>query len=910
MNRSNVVQYFLDCYKSDTRSFVLNNFFSNAVEYGRIVSGEDVVLNGSVIRYPLTDKYGNMVQKHLTIYQKEKGFYLFSFFVIGSDTEVFGIKQQVCSPLFIHPAKLVEVNELFYLEVDFEKSFLNLNFISKLITKSSDGFFKEVNDAFKPGKIDFGAVGALKRILESYMEDVNCEELLNYPEMMTNKAIKAEMKTDFGQLEEDFKILPAIGYGVIKKSEQTRGLIDELNSLIANPNEHSRILNALLSNDWAKPDTLEFNRLPGKLSPAQQGVLQSVSKNLITQVTGPPGTGKSYTISALAVSLLGEGKSVLVTGKTNEAVAVVKNKIIENYDLEKVLVSSSSGRYRSKVVKYVENRLYKVSSGVKSTLQERLLAIQSKYDLISNALDSSTKELQESLDQEMKWGEYLSEERTGLFSKLKKKYIEWKMKQKKPYWELVDNLFENSDKLEAAFKRLITLRYEYFSEQSLKNNRYEYTLFKNALNSNNDQLKEDTFKKVDIEEILKTVSLWLCKASMINKVLPMRKEMFDVAIVDEASQSDIASILPVLQRAKRLVLVGDPKQLKHVSFLSRSYSYDLLSKYDLPEEDFELTYNYRDLSILDLVNNKIVDSSQVLFLNEHYRSNPDIIAYSNKEFYDNSLTLMTDHPSRRNIVSTKFVQTNGKRNTKGVNEIEAKNLISKLKILINTAEKNGEPAVRSIGILSPFRAQVRYISKQLVEHFSNALIRKYKIICGTAYSFQGEERDIMFLSMCVDGKSHSAAFTHLNKPDVFNVSITRAKHKQFVFLSLTGNDLKDSVFKDFLLNDWHIETAYEEPKLKGRFVKEVTRRLSDEGFNCQASFPLAGRCIDLLCQKEGSYFGINLIGYIGDYEDGHTIEELKLLYRSGIRVFPLPYSYWYFDQELCLEEIKSFVNNL
>ncbi|MGB3466421.1 MAG: AAA domain-containing protein [Cyclobacteriaceae bacterium] len=903
---SRIIRYFRDCYQSDSRSFHLNNFFSSQIESGRIISGDDDILNGRIGLYPLTDKYGSMVEKDLLIYGKEKGIYLFSFFVTGQDTQMFGKTKKLCAPLFIHPAKIVAEQGLYYLNVDFDRTFLNQNFLGKILSGNSDGFYKAINEVFLPGELNFEMIGKMKRVFEAYMDEVSCEELLHYPKLLTGKAIKAKMSANYTTLAENFIILPTVGYGVMKKSDQTRGILEELDQLIDKPEAHSTVLRQLFSGKGMNSNPLSFESLPEKLTEAQMAVLKSVSNHTITQVTGPPGTGKSFTISALAAGLIAEGKSVLVTAKTDEAVNVVAEKITTEYKLGKMIVRSTSGRYRSSISRYLGNRLNSVLTDVAHTIKSDKYVSEKQYNSLRASLEENTRMLSERLNQELKWGEYLSENKSGIFHLIKKKYLKWRMKQEVPYWKLVESLFERIDLVEKAFRKLLLKKYEINSRDSIDNNRQSYVDYLSGLKSKFDSVRDKNHLRVDFTEIFKTVPVWLCKITAISKVLPMRSEMFDVAIVDEASQCDIATMLPILQRAKKLVVVGDPRQLRHISFISRAFSMELMLKYELPEVDFEQCFNYRDLSILDFVNNSISSGKQIIFLNEHYRSNPDIISFSNKEFYDNSLTLMTDHPSRRNIVSTRFIDCNGERNAKGFNEKEAQHLIGKLRLLINTAEANEEPALHSIGVLSPFRAQVDHLAKLLTQNFSSSLIKKYKIICGTAYSFQGEERDIMFLSMCVDANSHSTAFRHLNKPDVFNVAITRAKHKQFVFLSLSAKDLKQSIFQDFLLNDWHKATAYSEPDSNESFIEEVSSELAKEGIVTMASYPIAGRKVDILCKKGRRYFGINLIGYPGEYEDGHDVDELKLLYRSGLSVFPLPYSYWYFDREACLKEISSF----
>ena len=64
-------------------------------------------------------------------------------------------------------------------------------------------------------------------------------------------------------------------------------------------------------------------------------------------------------------------------------------------------------------------------------------------------------------------------------------------------------------------------------------------------------------------------------------ILPLQRDMFDLVIIDESTQCDIASSFPVLQRGKRAVVVGDPKQLRHLSFLPRERQEAIADRYSL-----------------------------------------------------------------------------------------------------------------------------------------------------------------------------------------------------------------------------------------------------------------------------------------------------------------------------------------
>lgn len=916
MNEStsaNKIRYFRDCYKADTRTFVLSNYFSVKVSHRLVFSGEDEFLSGHLNQFPVPESYAEKVNSDLLLYQKEKELFAFSIFIIGAEEGISDAKHKICAPLFIHPVMMIEEGGLHYFIPDFEKTFINLNFISKLVNEKEDKFFEELNKAFIPGKVSFAIMGELKRILEKYIPDFVADELLNFPALYDEPSLKKFLNVNYLKKQGGFIAIPAAGLGIIKKSDQTRGVLNELASLAGAETSHSSVLKALFDNQWEKRKDVIDSKNSGRLNEAQRAILKSAKEHVITQVTGPPGTGKSFAIASLAIDFLSVGKSVLISAKTNEAVNVIADKIKYDFDLESVLIRAGKSDYKKKLKSYLKDELSKAWKSKQNSVSKfQVKSSEKGLDKTIDNVEGLVKYIANQLDNEYSWSEFLAEKGhdDNWYGSLKKKYIKWRHGLKVPYWKKVAELFDALNILERNYQEYLKLAHEKTKFQSLKDHRLKYSMFSSALSARYGSKRETLFDQIDFKEILKTFPIWLVKASEISGVLPLKKELFDLLIIDEATQCDISSVLPLMQRAKGAVIVGDPKQLNHISFLSRAFQNELIRKHRLNDIHFESSYNFRDLSILDLINNKLPDQDQIVFLDEHYRSNPDIIAFSNQEFYNNSLTIMTDHPERQEIVSTHFIQTGGIRNSKGVNEVEAGLLVSKVKLLISKSEKLNEPAVKTIGILSPFRDQIDYLNDLILKNIGSGLIKKYRILCGTAYSFQGEERDVMFLSMCVDIKSHSAAYYHLNKPDVFNVSVTRAKHKQYVFLSVSANDLKDSVFRNFLTFDWRKQSIYSELELKEEFATSVAESLANLKIETKAAYPVAGRKVDFLCKLNNQYFGINLIGYPGEFKDGQSVEELQLLYRSGLKVFPLPYTYWYFDRDTCLQEIKLFADNL
>ena len=395
--------------------------------------------------------------------------------------------------------------------------------------------------------------------------------------------------------------------------------------------------------------------------------------------------------------------------------------------------------------------------------------------------------------------------------------------------------------------------------------------------------------------------------SDINKVLPLKSGLFDIAVIDEATQCDTASSIPIVQRAKHVVFTGDPNQLRHVSFISEAVMQNYKEKFELDNFNEDIL-DYRHNSILDIVNNSIGKQNQVFFLDEHYRSYPSIIRFSNEKFYEGALRIMKSSPDISFNEGTKLINCKGKQSKQGYNKEEADCIISEITAVIEKEKELNDNVCSSIGILSPFRNQTEYILNLIEEQFDTDEMRRHNIRVSTAYGFQGDERDIMFLSFVLDNSSHPTAFRYIEKEDVFNVSITRAKSMQYICHSLDVKTLSgNSLLREYI-------ESFEERKMKDvknevhdNFVDEITEILNKKGLKTWKAFPVAGLKIDIIAKINDAIYGIDLIGYPGEFEDAFSLERYKMLQRAGLKTLPLSYSEFISDKEKCIDNLINIL---
>ena len=289
------------------------------------------------------------------------------------------------------------------------------------------------------------------------------------------------------------------------------------------------------------------------------------------------------------------------------------------------------------------------------------------------------------------------------------------------------------------------------------------------------------------ETVMKTVTkyfkCWAITSLSANKRIPLQPNIFDYVIIDEASQCDIASILPLLYRAKHAVIIGDPQQLKHISHIPKQQDWSLLNKYGI-----EAKWSYSVCSLYDLAKSRVKPENTVK-LRDHFRSCSEIIDFSNRFFYDGSLRNATRYEKLVVPNNTKpgirWIDVHGSavrpKDGSAYNQEEAEKVAKELEKLIAVGYEG------SIGVTTPFRKQATKIKSVLETDYPALLGELYlhhEFEVSTVHAFQGDERDLMIFSTVVSEQSPKATLGFLGSTgNLFNVAITRAK----AMLLVVGN---------------------------------------------------------------------------------------------------------------------------
>ncbi len=410
-------------------------------------------------------------------------------------------------------------------------------------------------------------------------------------------------------------------------------------------------------------------------------------------------------------------------------------------------------------------------------------------------------------------------------------------------------------------------------------------------------------EKEDFKPLLSAFPCWCVTTYAISNSLPLKPALFDVVIIDEASQCDIASAFPILYRAKKAVIVGDDKQLPHLSFLEKAKEQSFLNQYNI-EDRYQLLWRFRVNSMFDVAN---YYSTSPVLLDEHFRSPKPIIDFSNKEFYGSRIKVMKpylDAVSPVELVEVKDAKVDSDITR---NSAECEAIIKKVQDIIYNDEKQEIFEPTSIGVISPFRGQVELIKKAVLRVFPQTIIERHQIEVGTAHTFQGDEKDIMLMSWTIAANSHSQSLVFLQKPNLFNVAITRARKRLINFISKPVNELPEGLLRDYLefVKNQELEIMNRKDFFKNDFEKEVFEAIKEEftTHKIQAGVEFAGVNADIIIDEK-------LIVEIDGIEDSvearySDIKKQAIMERIGYEVVRISKREWLLSIEASLDKIRS-----
>ncbi|MEM6783380.1 MAG: ATP-binding protein [Bacteroidota bacterium] len=909
-----LVRYLRDCFEEDHRRSTLWNVFAKTIGPRYVVPEREDILTGDLTLLPLVGETAEDFQKATALYQREKELLYASLFVVGAwpRTEqdrdddaggAFGRPVRICAPLLTFPTTLEERPGGTFAAPDLSDPRLNEGLLRALDPSQegepslSERLWERLS--IEPlGTEPLGHTGVyeLTALLQTALPTLDVTQAEAFPALVDAAALRARMP------KRGLALLPASVLLLAPRGRGTRGVLSELEALTT-ATELSDPLRFLFTGRQAAASRYPGDHIvPAILSRPQQAILDRAAERIVSVVIGPPGTGKSFTIAALAAEHVLRGETVLVASKMDHAVDVVADKIEGQLGMPGVAMRAGRRGYGKALKAYFRQLLSGMHTKDAPT-QRGLKDLRESLLRSLKQIDEAEAVLAKREQQEGARSRALADTPRSF----RARWAAWRTRRTEPVWHL-------AERYEARLRRFVVEARDYARQRNafrladvLKRRRLEIQLLDQALRARASGTQKKRFDSIRLDTLLAAFPVWLVALGDLAETLPMERELFDLAIIDEASQCDLASVLPLFQRAKRVVVVGDPQQLRHLSFLAHPRQAALAEKHGL-DAATATDFDYRSRSILDLMDARMASQDDVVFLDEHYRSAPPIIAFSNARFYGERLRVMTTRPTPPPVPPLVLHRVDGHRAASGVNEVEVEHLLDAVAALVAEDAEAPDGSARSIGVLSPFRAQVDALADGLAARFEASTFERHRLMVGTPFTFQGEERDVMLLSFTLDAGAHSAAFRYLDRADVFNVAVTRARYQQHVVTSLDPREAPSGSLLGAYLqhvaeaNPMALANVTRSASLD-RFAAEVIAGLEARGWTCRVAFPIAGLHLDLVVVDGTHACGIDLIGYPGAFEAQLAPDRIRMLGRATLPVLPLPYARRHLDRDACLDAV-------
>jgi very-short-patch-repair endonuclease len=372
------------------------------------------------------------------------------------------------------------------------------------------------------------------------------------------------------------------------------------------------------------------------------------------------------------------------------------------------------------------------------------------------------------------------------------------------------------------------------------------------------------------------VPAWVMPLHRVWDTVAPAPGIFDVIIVDEASQCGFDGI-PLFYLGKKIIVVGDDKQIRPAAVGVNRFAVQKLQAEFLFDFEFKDTFDV-ERSVFD--HSKRLYQQSRIVLREHFRCMPEIIRFSNDLCYSDTplIPLRQYGPNRLPPLEHVFVSGGYREgsNNRTINRPEAKAVVERIAEMCGDRRYDG----KSMGVVVlQGEAQAALIENQLLERLGAEEMERRRLVCGNPYSFQGDERDIMFLSLVAASNERIGPLTKAADERRFNVAASRARDMMILFHSVTCDELSNTCLRrrllDFFENpmtsplcdgiDWadleHRAIRDNRSQIKpprpfhqpgvvdgSWFEVDVALEIHRKGYHVIPQFPIAGHHIDLVIE--------------------------------------------------------------
>ncbi|MDR6788407.1 very-short-patch-repair endonuclease [Sphingomonas sp. BE138] len=343
---------------------------------------------------------------------------------------------------------------------------------------------------------------------------------------------------------------------------------------------------------------------------------------------------------------------------------------------------------------------------------------------------------------------------------------------------------------------------------------------------------------------------WIMPHYRVSESLPAELGLFDLVVIDEASQSTIAA-LPALLRARQVLIVGDDRQVSPDAGFREEARMNLLADRHLSGQIPDYRSALREeKSLFDL--GSVVFAGGAIMLKEHFRCVAPIIEYSKAQFYSHQLIpLRLPRASERlDPPLVDILVEDGHRRGK-INPPEVDCIVEHIGRIVDDPAM----ATRSVGVTTLLGHEQASAIMQAIEQVIGAeAMLRHDIRVGEPAAFQGDERDIMFVSLVAD--RGSTALSGLGYEQRFNVAASRARDRMVLVRSVELEELRPADrLRRSLIEHFHApfagdtaQAAGRRARCESRFEEDMYDLLVERGYRVDTQVAVGSRRIDMVVE--------------------------------------------------------------